>query len=469
MKMTRSVVRPSLTQRLAAGVSALLISACSLTPTMPQAEVPVPTQWSIPSAADTSVAAPQWWQAYGSPQLDQLITEAMNANHDLAAAVARIEQARASARSARAALLPTVGADASASRDRRSVDGIRTYSEDAQAGVAISYELDLFGANRAAAQAAAARLAAVQSSRDEVLLVLQTDVANTWFQWLAFNERLEIGHENLRAAEELLRLVTVRFDNGAVSALDVAQQRTTLLNIRAQLPLLEQSVVETRNALAVLLGRAPQDFEAPAATLAAMTLPRIDPGQPAALLLRRPDIRSAEAELIAANADIGVARAALLPSLDISASSAALGLLGAGTTTVSGIAASLAQTLFAGGRLRSQLAASEAARTELVARYVQTVLLSLQEVENSLSAVNTGEQREILLAQTAEQAREAYRLAAVRYDSGAQDLLTVLDSLRARLSADDSLIQARLARYVTSTTLVKALGGGWEPAVAAAP
>ncbi|MDP9139510.1 MAG: efflux transporter outer membrane subunit, partial [Pseudomonadota bacterium] len=384
--------------------------------------------------------------------------------HDLAAAVARIEQARASARSARAALLPTVGAAASASRDRRSEDGTRSYSEDAQASVSIGYELDLFGGNRATANAAAARLASVQFSRDEVLLVLQADVANTWFQWLAFNERLEIGRENLRAAEELLRLVTVRFDNGAVSALDVAQQRTTTLNIRAQIPLLEQSVVETRNALAVLLGRAPQDFSVPDSELAALALPRINPGQPASLLLRRPDIRGAEADLIAANADIGAARAALLPSLNISASSAALGLLDGGTTTVSELAASLAQTLFAGGRLRSQLALSEATRTELVERYVQTVLVGLQEVENSLSAVGTGEQREMLLVQTAEQAREAYRLASVRYDSGAEDLLTVLDSLRSRLSADDSLIQARLARYVTSTTLVKALGGGWEPA-----
>ncbi len=449
-------------QRFLVGAAATALGACSLTPAMPQPDVPVPAEWSVQPSADTSVVAQQWWQAYGSPELDQLIAEAMNANHDLAAAIARIEQARASARSARAALLPAVGANASAGRDRRSEDGIRTYGEDAQASVSISYELDLFGGNRAAADVAAARLASVQSSRDEVLLILQADVANTWFQWLAFNERLEIGRENLRAAEELLRLVTVRFDNGAVSALDVAQQRTTLLNIRAQLPLLEQSVVETRNALAVLLGRAPQDFTAPEGKLAALTLPQINPGQPAELLLRRPDIRGAEADLIAANADIGVARAALLPSLDISASSAALGLLDGGTTTVSGIAASLAQTLFAGGRLRSQVAASEAARTELVARYAQTVLVSLQEVENSLSAVGTGEQREILLAQTAEQAREAYRLASVRYDSGAQDLLTVLDSLRSRLSAEDSLVQARLARYVTSTTLAKALGGGWE-------
>jgi len=448
-------------RHLLLGFSAVALSACSLTPAMPQADVVVPTQWSKMAADDAGAVAPEWWRAYRSPALDQLIGEAMAANHDLAAAVARIEQARASAHSARAALLPTVGAAASASRDRRSEGGTRSYSEDAQASVSISYELDLFGGNRAAADASAARLASAQSSRDEVLLILQADVANAWFQWLAFNERLAIGRENLRAAEELLRLVTVRFDNGAVSALDVAQQRTTLLNIRAQLPLLEQSVVETRNALAVLLGRAPQGFIAPDGELAALTLPQINPGQPAELLLRRPDIRGVEADLIAANGDIGAARAALLPSLDISASSAALGLLDGGTTTLSGIAASLAQTLFAGGRLRSQLAATEAVRTELVERYAQTVLVSLQEVEDSLSAVGTGEQREVLLAQTAEQAREAYRLASVRYDSGAQDLLTVLDSLRSRLSADDSLVQARLARYVTSTTLVKALGGGW--------
>jgi NodT family efflux transporter outer membrane factor (OMF) lipoprotein len=295
-------------------------------------------------------------------------------------------------------------------------------------------------------------------------MVLQADVASTWFQWLALNDRLEIARENERAAEELLRLVTVRFDKGAVSALDVAQQRTTLLNIKAQIPALEQSRTETRNALAVLLGQTPQSFEVPGGDLDALALPQISAGQPAQLLLRRPDLRGAEADLIAANADIGAARAALLPSVELSASTTALGLLDGGSSTLSSIAASLAQTLFAGGRLRSQVALSEATRSELVENYAQAILTSLQEVENALSAVDTGARREDLLAQTAAQAREAYRLASVRYESGAQDLLTVLDSLRSRLSADDSLVQARLVRYQTSVDLVKALGGGWEAA-----
>lgn len=439
------------------------LSACSLTPALPEQDVRMPEQWSLATNADATAPAPQWWRTYQSPALDQLIDTAMAANHDLAAAVARIEQARASMRSARAALLPTVNASASASRSRQREDGDSSYSEDGRAGLSVSYELDLFGGNAAGADAARARLASRQFGRDQVQLVLQADVASTWFQWLALNDRLEIARENERAAEELLRLVTVRFDNGAVSALDVAQQRTTLLNIKAQIPALEQSRTETRNALAVLLGQTPQSFEVPDGDLDALALPQIGAGQPAQLLLRRPDLRGAEADLIAANADIGVARAALLPSVELSASTTALGLLDGGSSTLSSIAASLAQTLFAGGRLRSQVALSEASRTELVENYAQAILMSLQEVENALSAVDTGERRETLLAQTAEQAREAYRLASVRYESGAQDLLTVLDSLRSRLSTDDSLVQARLARYQTSVDLVKALGGGWEP------
>ncbi|HEY1078210.1 MAG TPA: efflux transporter outer membrane subunit [Fontimonas sp.] len=438
------------------------LAACSLTPALPPPAVAVPAQWSVAEGAGVAEPAGVWWRAYGSAELDALIDSALAANHDLAAAVARIEQSRAAMRSARAALLPAAQLSASAGRDRRREEGVNSYSDDNQAGVSISYELDLFGGNAATADAAAARLASRQFARDQVALVLQADVANAWFQHLALDERLAIAHENLRAAEELLRLVTVRFDNGAVSALDVAQQRTTLLNIQAQIPALEQSRTETRNALAVLLGRVPQGFVVPAGTLDALVLPQIRAGQPADLLLRRPDLRSAEAELLAANADIGAARAALLPSLELSASATALGVFDGGTTTVAGIAASLAQTLFAGGRLRAQVALSEAARQELVENYAQAVLNGLQETENALSAVETGERRERLLEQAAEQAREAYRLASVRYESGAQDLLTVLDSLRSRLAADDSLVQARLARYVTSTDLVKALGGGWE-------
>ncbi|WP_169577528.1 efflux transporter outer membrane subunit [Sinimarinibacterium sp. CAU 1509] len=441
------------------------LAACSLTPSYQMPDAKLPSYWETVKEGTAQVADTRWWLSYHSDELDQLMQQALAANHDLAAAVSRIEQARASLRSARSVLLPSAGLSASASHDRRRADDVTTTSEDSQAGVSIAYELDLWGANRAAAAAADATLAASRYSRDSVALVLQAEVASTYFQLLSLRDRLVIAQRNLDAAQELMRLVQVRFDNGAATALDVAQQRTTLLGIQAQIPSLQQSVNETRHALAVLLGQVPQGFDVVGASLAELNLPTIDPGQPSALLLRRPDIRMAEAQLMAANADIGAARAALLPSLDLSASATATGLISGGSATVASLAASLAQTIFSGGRLRAQVALTEATRQTLAETYAQTVLTGLQEVEDSLSLLDTSLERTDLLAQTAEQAREAYRLARVRYDAGAIDLLTLLDSQRTQLSAEDTLVQAQLTQINATAQLVKALGGGWSDAV----
>ncbi len=459
--MDRSTPRFSRNLRFAL-LAIPLATGCSLNPRYETPAVAVPAQWEAGQSANAAQADAQWWVHYGNPELNALMDAALLANQNLAAAVSRIAQARASLTSARSSLYPGVGLNASAGHDRQRRDGVTTTSDDARAGVSISYELDLWGANRAAAEAADARLASAQYNRDSVALVLQSDVATAYFQLLALQDRIVIAERNLEAAQEVMRLVQVRFDNGTATALDLAQQRTTLLGIQAQLPSLRQSINETRHALAVLLGRPPQGFTVAGASLTEVTLPEIDSGQPALLLERRPDIRIAEAGLIAANADIGIARAAWMPSLDLSASAAATNLLDGGSSTVASVAASLAQTLFAGGRIRAQVALAEASREELAAGYVQTVLNGLREVEDSMSSLATSRERLRLLAETAVQAREAYRLARVRYDAGAIDLLSVLDSQRTQLSAEDTLVQAQLTQLNATALLVKALGGGWS-------
>lgn len=459
--MDRSTPRFSKNLRFAL-LAIPLATGCSLNPRYETPAIAVPAQWEAGQSATATQVDAQWWVHYGNPELNALMDAALLANQNLAAAVSRIAQARASLTSARSSLYPGVGLSASAGHDRQRRDGVTTTSDDARAGVSISYELDLWGANRAAAEAADARLASAQYNRDSVALVLQSDVATAYFQLLALQDRIVIAERNLEAAQEVMRLVQVRFDNGTATALDLAQQRTTLLGIQAQLPSLRQSINETRHALAVLLGRPPQGFTVAGASLTEVTLPEIDSGQPALLLERRPDIRIAEAGLIAANADIGIARAAWLPSLDLSASAAATNLLDGGSSTVASVAASLAQTLFAGGRIRAQVAQAEASREEMAAGYVQTVLNGLREVEDSMSSLATSRERLRLLAETAVQAREAYRLARVRYDAGAIDLLSVLDSQRTQLSAEDTLVQAQLTQLNATALLVKALGGGWS-------
>src|SRR5690606_38951918 len=232
------------------------------------------------------------------------------------------------------------------------------------------------------------------------------------------------------AARELLRLIQVRFDNGAATALDLAQQRTTLLNIQAQIPALRQTSVETRHALAVLTGQPPQERTVGGGSIADVALPAFDPGLPAEALCRRPDVRAAEAALLAANADVGVARAALFPDLGVSASVIASDFASGGTATVATLAASVAQTLFDGGARRGRIELSLAEREELAENYAQAVLLALADVENALSAVTTSARRVELLTETAAQAREAYRLSRVRFDAGAIGLITVPDSQR---------------------------------------
>ncbi len=435
------------------------LAGCNLAPAYDVPELPVPAQWEhAAEVEDARVPAPDWWREFGSAELDRLVADAVSGNHDLAASVARVEQARASLRIARAALWPFASASASVSHDR-TANGQRVTSDDGRVGFSVNYAVDLWGAQRNASESAALRLAISELNRDAVLLDLQTEVALAYFQLLGLEDRTRIALRNLDSARELMRLIQVRFDNGAATALDVAQQRTVLLNIEAQLPSLQQAGVETRNALAVLLGTTSSSLDIQQRSLASIALPTVDPGLPAGLLLRRPDIRAAETALLAANADLGVARAALLPDLALSVSAAATGLLDAGSTTVATLSASLAQTLFAGGELRGRVELSRAVRQELAENYALTVLLALAGVENALSAVTTSERRIELLEQTAAQAREAYRLARVRFDAGAIDLLALLDSQRTLLGAEDALVQARQARLDASAALVRALGG----------
>jgi len=461
-------MKTSLQSTLLAAAIVVALSGCAVGDAYQRPQAALPAQWdgaiattssttsATTAAADSTIDA-EWWRGFGSDELDALMEQALAANHDLGAALARIQQSRASAGIARAGQLPTAGISASASGSDRQGD-----SGNGQLNASVSYELDLWGGNAARSDAAAARLDASIYDRDALALVLQADVASNYFQILALKERLAIARQNLEAAQSVLTLVETRFRNGANSGLEVSQQRTSVLNIQAQIPALEQELRSTQTALAVLLGQAPQGFAVRGESLVALHLPQVAPYQPAALLERRPDIARAEAQLVAANADIGAARAALYPRITLSAGSAASGLLSGGGSVVTSLVASLAQTLFDGGTQRGQLAQSEARQTELVQSYLQDVLTGLKEVQDSLGAAQASAARQSLLAQAASEAQEAYRIARVKYKAGAEDLLTLLDSQRAQLQSQDGQVQAALARYTSAVNLYKALGGGWD-------
>ncbi|HLF98607.1 MAG TPA: efflux transporter outer membrane subunit [Methylococcaceae bacterium] len=438
----------------------LALAGCALAPDYRRPEMELPEGWrAAPDAGlEQGMQAPEsWWQCYGSPELDRLVDMALRHNNDLRAALQRMEQARADTRIAGAGLWPALSGGGEASRDDNGVQA-PVYGYRAQVGVA--YEVDIWRRNRTLRDAAESRLAASAFDRDALALLLASDVARLYFQSVNLRQRQSIAGDNLANARGVLVIAEARFHEGASSALEVAQQRTALANAEAALASLAQQEVVTENALAVLLGRPPQAMTITAEDLHAVAVPEIAPSQPSALLERRPDIRRAEAELVAAHADIGVARANFFPQLQLGADAAlAAAHPGAAATA---LAASVLTPVFQGGRLQGELERTWARQAELVETYRKAVLTSFREVEDALASVAAAERRLSALRTAVDEARRAYRISRERYQAGAADFLTVLDTQRSQLLAEDNLAQAQLERLVASVDLVKALGGGWK-------
>jgi multidrug efflux system outer membrane protein len=436
------------------------LSACALAPDYERPRIGASDSWHGPQGAGLSVAAhTQWWSAFGDPELTLLMQAALDSNLTIAQALARVEQAQGAARSAGANLLPQLSGSGSASS--RSIDGASS-RESATVGLSASYALDLWGRYRNESRAASFNLQATEYDKDAAALLVQSQVATTYFSILALKDQIAISEESLEAARSTLAIVEARYKAGSISGLDLAQQRNAIAVIEAGLPALRANLAENQNALAILLGRTPGNFTVEAETLDRITLPAIAAGQPSALLERRPDIRSAEARLQAANANIGAARAAFFPNLDLTASLTRSFATASPAETATALGASLLAPIFSGGSLEGNLQSATARQAELAAAYQQTVLTSFGEVENALVGTEATAERERLLAVAAEEARRAYDLAEARYRTGASDLLSVLDAQRSWLSARNNLAQARLERYSTAVSLFVALGGGWQ-------
>jgi NodT family efflux transporter outer membrane factor (OMF) lipoprotein len=441
------------------------LTACSMIPDYHRPSVAVPAGWREPdnaavSAARTSQVSADWWKRYGSAELDHVIADVLAGNNDLKAALARINQARANLRIAGAALQPTVDASANAGRGYSDAGNRQApVSSSYSAQLSVGYEIDLWRRNQAAVEAADARLTASAFDHDALALVATADAAKAYFQILDLRDRQTIARDNLTTEQDVLKVVEARFREGASSALEVSQQRTVQANARAALAALAQQQRAAENGLAVLRGLPPQGSRIDAAGLAGIALPAIAAAQPSSLLERRPDIRSAEAQLVAANADIGAARAAFFPQLKIAFDTTLTGFPGSTATSLAG---SLLAPIFEGGRLRGELQLSKAKQAELVETYRKTVLTAFQEVEDALSAVRTSLQRRTALETAVEQARRAYLISRQRYEAGAIDFVTLLNTQSSQLQAEDSLAQAKLDQINASVDLYKALGGGWR-------
>ncbi len=466
---------------ITAAVVVALLGACSMTPDYQRPEMPAPPRFEAAPAAAAPDVWPDrdWWRGFGSRELDTLIAQAVESNRNLRAAVARIRQAEAQAKVAGADLYPALSAGGTASRAKRAPrnpsgttnsrggTGTTTY----QGTLTASYQVDLFGENSATASAAETRVESSLYDRQTVALTLVSEVATTYFQVLALRERRRLAEEQLANSESILELLEQRQGAGTTSALEVAQQRSAVATARAALPALYLSERQSVNALAVLLGRPPEGFGIETRTLADMRLPPVVAGLPSGLLERRPDLRKAESDLRAANFDIGAARAARFPSLSLTSeggtvSGALSGLLGPGSMFYT-LTAALAAPIFQGGRLEGTEELNRARFDELIETYGQAILAAFQDTENALSAVDQNGQQFTFNRAAYEQAREAYRLADVRFRVGTTDFLNLLEAQRAVFQAADAMAQADAARYSALVGVYRALGGGWDGRLAA--
>ena len=449
---------------------ALALTACGTTSPMLKPAVTAPGAWNEAAPANGAAVSADWWKTFGSAELQGLVAQALAGSPDLAIAMERVRQAEAQVRVAGASLFPSIdlgfGTSARQTNDTRG----STRTEASSTSLSVSYELDLWGRNRSGVRSAESSLAATAYDRDTARLTLIAGVATGYFEVLSLRSRLGVARENLAIAERVLELVSARARNGAASALDVSRQQAAVLSQRASLLPLEQQDRQTVAALGILTGQVPQGFDVKATGVADLNVPAIDPGLPSQLLVRRPDLASAEARLASANADVAAARAALLPSISLTgsagaASAALLTILGGPTTTLS-LGLSLLQPIFDAGRLRGQVTIAQSQERELVESYRKSILTALGEVEGALVAASRQAQQEALQVQVQAQAREALRLAEIRYREGVDDLLTVLDAQRTLFSAQDQLAQIRQNRLAAAVDLYKALGGGWAAGTA---
>jgi outer membrane protein, multidrug efflux system len=445
---------------------AFAAAAAGCAPTVQLAVAPevLSSEWRG-SPAVTAAALPESLAAaFRSPLLADLTRRAMARNADLGAATARVQQARAQMRIARAAMLPSVSASAGASATRSDGGGgVRFESNGAFAGIDVAYDLDLFGREAAGQRAARSRASAAAYDRAALALVIEGELARGLVQYAALGERLNLVERSIADAGELQRIIGVRERLGEATRFDTARQTVELRQLEAEQVRLSEARERTRNALAVLVGEEAPLFELPDVALTALSVPEPATVQPAMLLVRRPDIRAAEGRIAAAAGDVQRARAAFLPQIRLSAS--AIGeaaSIGSPLAAVLSIGSGLLAPIFEGGRLRGELEFSAATQRESVELYRGALLTALGEAQNALTAVDHARRRSLLLAAAAGQARTAGELAMRRFLEGESDFQDVVDARAELVQAQDAEVLATQARLEAAIDLYRAMGGPAE-------
>ncbi len=487
-----------LVQRAAFGLGLGAVAAlggCDLDWQKPDLATPPPAQFNEakPVSAPPIPSGGEFAVKFGSKELTRLVDKALADNQDIAAAVAKISQADAQARVSSAALWPTIGLQNVARTNRTPGTTLNIGSAAGgfnpattttgttatgalpnprsfgffQLGLTASYEIDFWGKNEDASSAARILANASRFDRDTVEISTVASVVNAYLQVINAQDRLRIAHENVAIADRVNQAIKARLEVGTATVLDTSQQETVLAQQRAAIPPLEQTVRQTRNQLAVLLGETPEGVHVAGGSLAKLTFPRITPGLPSEVLLRRPDVAAAEARLASQEFSVLQARAAFFPSLSLT------GLFATQSALISNLirpeaiawqaAASLAQPLLDGYNLQGQYDLQKARYAELAALYRKQILTALSDTENALVAIGQTARQLKLQGEAVAAARRALVAAEMRLREGTIDVVTLATTQTSLFQAQDLLEQVRLAHFQAATSLYQALGGGWSP------
>jgi len=447
----------------------LQISGCAEQPArLPDTQAPPAFEHAY-APSDAVPPAADWYRRFNAVELVALVQEARAANLDLAMARSRVLQANASARAAGAAFLPEIGAEGSAIRYSGHSGQGTAKETDWSALLSASYEIDFWGRRRLAVESSKWQLQASEADRATVALTVTAAIADTYFSVLSLRERIRAAAADADAMQHILNAMEARHTSGLVGSVELASQRAATANAQLLVPQLREQEASALGALAVLTGRNPEGFQVSGQSLDGISEPEVAAGIPSQLLTARPDLMAAEASLRAAHADVGVARAALLPSITLTANgglqnpamqAALITLPGAGGALALG--ATLQQTLFDNGRRRALRDLASAREAELVSGYRAAVLAGFLDVESVLAARARLEEQRPLMASLLEQTERAADGALQRYEAGSGDFLVMLDARRNLLSARDQASQYRLERLRSVVSLCRALGGGWH-------
>jgi len=461
-------------------ISTLLLSGCAVGPNYKRPQVAVPRQWTVAAARGTSakpIEKEEWWSSFQDAELSSLIERAAKQNLDLKLALERVEEARAARGIARSAYFPSIDASASATRNRQrviapvvpgSVKIVPAEFNNFQGGLGASWELDVFGGIRRGVQAASADVAAAEENGRDVRVILLGDVGRVYAQLRGFQRRLEIANKNIKTQQDTLDLTRARAKAGLATELDVSRAAAQLESTKAVVPTLLGGIDVSIHRLSVLLGEEPGALKSELENASPIPAagPDVEVGLPSDLLERRPDIRRSEAQLAAATARIGEAKADLFPRFVLTGAAGRQAsqlhdiTLGAGNFFSVGPGISL--PLFTGGRIRSNIAVQNAREREALVSYQSSVLNALEEVQDALVNYAQEQERRDRLNEAAQQSQVAVDLATEQYKAGLTDFLSVLDAQRELYADEDQAVQSRTNVTTDVIALYRALGGGWN-------